>query len=99
MKLFDKHEVEGRTWRFGMVHDNDKWVPLTASYVAFLTGTSSKLKDTRRFLKSYDPFVRTVASKTLCWDTPTVVPHRERGASSGLESTWRKDCARRGTRH
>ena len=31
-----------------MIHHNDKWVLLSASYVAFLMGTSSKLKDTRR---------------------------------------------------
>ena len=73
---------------------NDKWVPLTASYVAFSDG--DKLPDAPEVLY---PFVHTVASETLCWDTPTGAPHRERGVSSGLESTWRKDCARRGTRH
>jgi hypothetical protein len=28
-----------------MVHDNDRWVPLTASYVAFLMGMNRKLPD------------------------------------------------------
>jgi len=28
-----------------MVHDNDMWVPLSASYVAFLMGTNRKLPD------------------------------------------------------
>ena len=30
-----------------LVQDNDKWVPLTASYVAFLMGMNRKLPDTR----------------------------------------------------
>jgi hypothetical protein len=30
-----------------MVHDNDKWVPLTASYVAFLMGMNRKLPDAK----------------------------------------------------
>jgi hypothetical protein len=37
-------EVCGTPERW-MVHHNDKWVPLSASYVAFLIGTNRKLPD------------------------------------------------------
>ena len=43
--LRETFEICGTPERW-MVQDNDKWVPLTASYVAFLMGMNRKLPDT-----------------------------------------------------